>query len=266
MPTHRPAPQPRPDRPGRRGQPSEHDTGTRTDADPLAQTLARVARELQDESSLEDTVHGVVVAAVDTIPGAEFGGITEVRRRGEKVDVRYASDQLVVDVDSAQYELRQGPCLDAAYERRTIRVDDLSAEERWPDFARHARDLGVGSMLCFQLYVERGDLGALNLFSRRPRAFDDESEHVGLLFASHAAVAMAGAKLEDQLREGMSSRDLIGQAKGILMERYKITAEQAFLVLTRVSQQHNIKLRVLAERLAATGDMPQLRDGSRHAS
>ena len=111
-------------------------------------------------------------------------------------------------------------------------------------------------MLSFQLYVERGNLGALNLYSRTAHAFDDESERVGLLFASHAGIALAGAKTEAQLREGMDSRDLIGQAKGILMERYNISAVQAFGLLTRTSADNNIKLRALAEQLADTGMLP----------
>jgi GAF domain-containing protein len=216
----------------------------------LAATLSQVARELQDESGLERTLHAVVASAVDTIPGAEFAGITEVRKRGHELNVRYASDPVVVDVETAQYRLRQGPCLDAAYQRRTVRVDDLAADDRWPEFTRYAGERGIGSMLCLQLYVERGDLGALNLFSTRRHAFTDESEHVGLLFAAHAGVAMAGAKMQEELRTAIGTRDLIGQAKGILMERHKITADQAFLALARASQDANIKLQVLAERLA----------------
>src|SRR5690349_7806982 len=165
-----------------RGWPSVQHRGGGAGGDVLATTLSRIARELQDEAGLERTLHAVVASAVDTIPGAEFAGITEVRKRGQELNVRYASDAMEVDVENAQYRLRQGPCLDAAYQRRTVRVDDLPADDRWPEFTRYAADRGVGSMLCFQLYVERDDLGALNLFSTRPHAFTDESEHVGLLF------------------------------------------------------------------------------------
>ena len=240
-----------------RGRPSAENTGANAGEDVMARALARVARELQDESGLERTLHAVVASAVNTIPGAEFGGITEVRKGGQELDVRYASDQIVVDVDTAQYRLRQGPCLDAAYRHLTVRVDDLAKEDRWPAFAQRALDRGLRSMLSFQLYVERDNLGALNLYSRRAQAFDDESENVGLLFAAHAAVAVAGAKVQDQLRVGLNTRDLIGQAKGILMERYRITADQAFLVLTRASQDTNTKLHTLAEHLTATGELPR---------
>jgi len=114
-------------------------------------------------------------------------------------------------------------------------------------------------MLSFQLYVEGDNLGALNLYSREPNAFDDESEHIGLLFASHAAVAFADAQKLDQLNSAVETRDLIGQAKGILMERYQISAEQAFRVLTRVSQQRNRKLRDLAAELADTRHLAGLK-------
>lgn len=256
MPTPERGEGPRPNEAAERGRPSAQNTGTNAGDDVLARALAQVARELQHEAGLEQTLRAVVASAVETIPGAEFGGITEVRKGGQELDVRYASDPIVVDVDTAQYKLRQGPCLDAAYRHRTIRVGDLAHEERWPAFARHARGRGVCSILSFQLYVERDNLGALNLYSSRPHAFTDESEHVGLLFAAHAAVAVAGAKVEDQLRVGLSTRDLIGQAKGILMERYKITADQAFLLLTRTSQDTNVKLHTLAEHLASTGELP----------
>jgi len=107
-----------------------------------------------------------------------------------------------------------------------------------------------------QLYVEGDNLGALNLYSRTPNAFDDESEQVGLLFASHAAVAFAGVRKEAQLAQAVASRDLIGQAKGILMERYKISPERAFLVLTRVSQKSNRKIHDIANELVRYGTVP----------
>ncbi len=104
-------------------------------------------------------------------------------------------------------------------------------------------------MLSFQLYVEGDNLGALNLYSRQPGSFDDESEHVGLLFASHAAIAASGARKQAGLAHSVATRQVIGQAQGILMEPHKITADQAFTLLVRVSQQRNTKLRELAERL-----------------
>ncbi|MGH3574909.1 MAG: ANTAR domain-containing protein, partial [Pseudonocardiaceae bacterium] len=145
---------------------------------------------------------------------------------------------------------------DAIYVEQTVRVSDTASEDRWPEFAKRAAQLGVGSMLSFQLYVVGDNLGALNLYNREPDAFDDESEHVGLLFASHAAVAMAGAQRNEQLIRAIGTRDLIGQAKGILMERHKLTAEQAFMLLVRASQATHTKLRDIAEQLTTVGQLP----------
>ncbi|HLM22473.1 MAG TPA: GAF and ANTAR domain-containing protein, partial [Propionibacteriaceae bacterium] len=155
-------------------------------------------------------------------------------------------------------ETQQGPCLDSAYVHQTVRVADMASEERWPQFARRASEAGAASMLSLQLYVEGDNLGALNLYSRTPNAFDDESEQVGLLFASHAAVAYAGVRKEAQLAKAVASRDLIGQAKGILMERYKISPERAFLVLTGISQASNRKLHDIAAELVRHGTVPGL--------
>jgi hypothetical protein len=122
-------------------------------------------------------------------------------------------------------------------------------------FARRPLQLGVGSMLSFQLYVQQDDLGAINLYSGKADAFDDESENVGLLLASHAAIAMAGAQKQQDLSRAISMRDVIGQAKGILMERHKITGDEAFHVLIRTSQQVNIKLNEIARYLVETGEL-----------
>jgi GAF domain-containing protein len=159
-------------------------------------------------------------------------------------------------VDSLQERLEQGPCMDAVWNQRIVRVDDVGADDRWPEFAMQAAGLGARSMMCFQLFVEGAQLGALNMYSHTRGAFDDESQDIGLLFASHAAVALAGAEHEANLRTGMNNRDVIGQAKGILMERHHLTADQAFGVLARVSQEMNRKLVDVARELTDTGAVP----------
>ncbi len=136
-----------------------------------------------------------------------------------------------------------------------IRVPGLSLEDRWPDFSRGAVELGARSMLSFQLFVEGDRLGALNLYGKGPNAFNEESEQVGLLVAAHAAVAFADSQKISELGQALVARQLIGQAEGILMERYKFTAEQAFLLLTRASSRSNIKLRDVAEHLASSGEI-----------
>jgi GAF domain-containing protein len=223
---------------------------------PFGEVMSRVARQLQEEHGhVEGTLQAITAAAVATVPNAEACGISYVTGRHE-VEPRAWTSDLPKQVDLLQERLGQGPCLDAVWEQEVVRVDDVGADDRWPAFATEAVVLGAGSMLCFQLFVDRDRLGALNLYSRTPRAFDDACEEVASMFASHAAVALAGAEHEQNLRTAMGNRDVIGQAKGILMERHKLTADQAFGVLTRVSMEMNRKLADVAGELAGTGSVP----------
>ncbi|GAB3348872.1 GAF and ANTAR domain-containing protein [Modestobacter lapidis] len=222
----------------------------------LGDAMSRVARELQEEhGDVEGTLQAITASAVRTVPHAEECGVNYVIGR-TRIEPRAWTSDLPKGVDSLQQELGQGPCIDAVREQQVVRVDDVRTDERWPEFARRAAALGVGSMLCFQLFVDGDRLGALNLYARRARAFDEDTEEIGLVFASHAAVALAGAVHEEHLRTGMGNRDVIGQAKGILMERHRITADQAFAVLARVSQELNRRLVDIAVELADTGSVP----------
>ena len=146
--------------------------------------------------------------------------------------------------------------MSAVYDERTVSVPDLRIEQRWPRFSAKAAEAGAGSMLAFQLFVEGDNLGAMNLVGRSAHAFTEESDYVGSLVASHAAVAFADAQKLHQFKDAVATRDLIGQAKGILMERYGITAGQAFIMLVQVSTKTNAKLLVVAEELATTGSLP----------
>ena len=220
----------------------------------LASILSDLARSLQHENSLQDTLGGIVASAVETVPGAGYAGLTVVHGRRE-LRTEASTDDLIDQVDQAQYDTGEGPCLDATRNGRIVRLDDMTDEQRWPAFTRRALDLGVRSMLSFQLYVTDSKLGALNLYSRQARAFDDESERIGLLFASHAAVAMVGAQREQGLTHAASVRDLIGQAKGILMERHKITDDRAFHLLVGASQRSNVKLVDVARYLVQSGEL-----------
>jgi GAF domain-containing protein len=236
---------------GGRGQPSSADTGT-AEKSLLAEVLSALARDLEEQDDPDTMLCAIVAAAVDLIPGAEEGSISLVAAR-RTITSRAPIGELPVSVDAIQEEVGQGPCLDAAYEQQTVRVNNLATEERWPAFARRASAIGAASMLAVQLYVEGDNLGALNLYARIPDAFTDESEQVGLLFAAHAAIAYVGARNAAQLTRAVSSRDLIGQAKGILMERYKISGDRAFLVLSRASQASNRKLHEVVAELVESG-------------
>lgn len=222
----------------------------------LGDVMSNVARQLQQQhSDVDATLQVITTVAAATVPGVDECGITYVVGR-QQLEARAWTSDLPKAVDALQNRLQEGPCLDAVWENRVVRVDDLATETRWPRFAREATELGVGSMLCCQLFVDGDNLGALNLYGREAGAFDDESQDVGLMFAGHAAVALAGAEHEEHLRGGMAHRDLIGQAKGILMERHKVTADQAFGVLVHTSSLTNRKLRDIADELTTTGQLP----------
>nr|WP_296069250.1 GAF and ANTAR domain-containing protein [uncultured Actinoplanes sp.] len=236
-----------------RGRPSTHDAGKAAE-NSLADTLGELARTLQNEDSVDATLQAIVEAAVGTVPGADYASLSVVERR-RVVHTRAATHDVATLVDKAQYETGEGPCLDSVYDHRTVRLPDMTLEERWPRFTGRAAQLGVYSMLSFQLFVQAENLGALNLFAAQKDAFDDDSEHIGLLFASHAAVAMVGAQRQEDMDKAVAARDVIGQAKGILMERYKITADQAFATLARASQETNLKLVELARQLTVTGEL-----------
>lgn len=230
----------------------------------LGEAMSRVARQLQeDHGDVEATLQAITAAAVGTVPHAEDCSISYVTGR-RRVEPRASTGDLSRDLDELQERVGQGPCLDAVWDEEVVRVDDVAAEERWPEFAQEAARRGVGSMLCFQLFVVGNQMGAMNLYSRRPHAFDRDSEETGRVLASHAAIALAGAEHEHHLRAGIDNRDLIGQAKGILMERFRLTADQAFGVLARVSQEMNRKLVEVARELTDTGAMPERAD-SGHA-
>jgi transcriptional regulator with GAF, ATPase, and Fis domain len=233
--------------------------------DGLSDRLGEVARSLQGEGDLETMLDELVAGAIRLIPGAQEASLSVVTAR-RHVTAEHASSELAQNVDELQAEVEQGPGLDTIHEQLTVKVPDMRSEPRWPDFARRAHELGVGSMLSFQLFVGDDTMGALNLFSREADAFDDESEQIGLVFASHAAVAFANARKVRHLRLAIDSRDLIGQAKGVLMERYSLTADQAFAVLLRLSQTTQRKLGDLARELAGTGQLEGLKNPEQDAA
>ncbi|WP_247827625.1 GAF and ANTAR domain-containing protein [Arthrobacter antioxidans] len=221
----------------------------------LATELAELARGLQQEPDSDAILGGFVHAALELIPGVDEGSVSIVLGR-RAIGCRAPSGDLPVRIDALQMETGEGPCMEAAYEHRTVRVPDMALETRWPLFAQRATEAGAKGMLSIQLWVEGDDLGALNLYSYEANAFTDESENIGLLVASHAAVAFAEAEKSRQLHAAVDSRDAIGQAKGVLMERHKITGEQAFIVLSMASQRTHLKLRDVADYLITSGELP----------
>jgi GAF domain-containing protein len=207
---------------------------------------------------LSDVLYEIVQISRRAIPGAEASSITLIR--DDRGYTAAHDGQIAMDADELQYERGYGPCLDAGRSGEVFRIADMRAEERWPDYARHAADLGVGSSLSVPLPFQGATIGALNNYARHPDAFGEADLAVGQEVAAFVAIAVANAEAATQavndvtnMRRAMESRSVIEQAKGILMERYKVTAEQAFTLLTHASQRTNVKLRDVAEELADTG-------------
>ena len=220
-----------------------------------ADVFAEVARSLLAQEDVQQTLQKIVDLAVETIDGCDDAGITFLK--GRQVSTPACTGDLPVKVDAIQYETGEGPCLDAIREHEIFHTGDLGRERRWPNFSSRAqRETGVTSMVCFRLFVDGDTLGALNLYSKATDAFDEEATKLGSIFAAHAAVALSSALHDEQMEEALQSRDLIGQAKGILMAREGVGPDEAFDMLRRASQRVNLKLRDVARQLAESAQQP----------
>ncbi|MFN2556877.1 MAG: GAF and ANTAR domain-containing protein [Nitriliruptorales bacterium] len=220
-----------------------------------AATFATIARELASRRTLDETLQQTVDLAVKVIEGCDSATISFIHRGG-KISSPAFSSQLAKDGDELQYEVGEGPCLGAIREQETHLVDDLNKEERWPRFRERALELGVASILTFRLFIEQDTMGALNLYSRQAQAFDDDAITIGTIFASHAAIALKAAISEAGHEVAIKSRDVIGQAKGIIMERQGLNADRAFDLLREISQRENRRVRDIADEIARTGEIP----------
>ncbi|MGH9264682.1 MAG: GAF and ANTAR domain-containing protein [Acidimicrobiales bacterium] len=208
-----------------------------------------MARSLLAQEDVQHTLQRIVELAVETIDGCDCAGISFIK--GKELSTSAASSDVPRQVDAIQYEVGEGPCLDAIREHDIFRTGDLGRERRWPQFSSRAQqETGVTSMVSFRLFVEGDTLGALNLYSKAPDAFDDRAVAVGSVFAAHAAIALSTALHDEQMEEALQSRDVIGQAKGILMAREHVSADEAFDMLRRASQRVNVKLRDIARQIA----------------
>jgi GAF domain-containing protein len=143
------------------------------------------------------------------------------------------------------------------HHQETVYSPDLASDERWPVWGpKVAGETGVRSIISYRLFTTNNTLGAMNLYSRSVAAFDSEDSYNGLALAAHVAVALAAARNADNLERAVTTRTVIGQAEGILMERFNISADQAFAVLRRVSQDRNLKLNKVAEEVVTTRKTP----------
>jgi len=216
--------------------------------------FAELARLTLAEHSLDTVMETVARLAKSTVPGASEVSVT-LLEKGRATTVA-ATGTLAVAVDERQYARGSGPCLDSIAAGEPVRIDDMRTETRWPGYARDAARDGVGSSLSIPVPVQREISAALNVYSTSEHAFDDSSLELAETFAAYAGVALANmhlyeaqSKVAEQLQAAMQSRAVIEQAKGILMGQRRCSAQEAFDVLVRLSQDKNRKLRDVAQAL-----------------
>jgi transcriptional regulator with GAF, ATPase, and Fis domain len=187
--------------------------------------------------------------AAAEIPGAQYAGVT-IARNDKTLDTPAATHLYPVLLDKIQQRHAEGPCLTSAWERQTIHIADLRKDSRWPAYRCDAlAETPIRSIMAFQLFIADDSMGALNVYSEQPGAFDEETESIGLIFAAHSSVAWNSARRDEQFRQALASRDIIGQAKGMIMERYAVDAVQAFDMLRKLSQDSNVPVTQIASDL-----------------
>lgn len=222
----------------------------------LVIALRAAARELAEHRSirdLEQTLGQIVASAVHTIPRVDAGSISMYR--DGRIETRHPSSEEIGRLDNTQSELHQGPCItaiDDPPESGIVVAQDLAGAdaERWPRFAPHVIEAGYRALMSTQLSLDQGGgRAALNLYSATPDAFDSHARTLAGLFGIQAALLLYGSQQAALLQRAVDSRDLIGQAKGILMERFKADPETAFQMLVKSSQETNLKLTAVAQWL-----------------
>lgn len=222
----------------------------------LAEAFAEISRVLLAEPDVQRTLEKICALLVTTVGGCDHSVVTVVR--GHRLTSPAASDDVGPAVDAIQLDVDDGPCLEAIRGHQPVLTDDLASEARWPRFSRRAVEAtGVRSMLAFRMFIAEDTLGSLNLYSKQPRAFTDESLAVGTIFAAHASVALLAAQNKEdfaRFREVAKTRELIGQAKGILMGRQGISSQAAMEILARGAERLKIELRDLARRIVEAED------------
>jgi len=213
-------------------------------------TLRRLSEGLT-AGDLDHTLDRITAAAVEVLPGVHYASIT-VRHDDARLETVAPTDDLLLPLDAAQYQLHEGPCYEAATDESYVASPNLAADERFAQYAAVAVRAGIRAQAAVRLFdtPRPSAQAALNLYSRDVGSFTDMGI-LGRLFAHQSAVALEYAREVDNLKEAMQTRQLIGRAVGITMERYGLPEQRAFAFLARVSQTRNVKLRQVAEELVA---------------
>ncbi|MGO4257422.1 GAF and ANTAR domain-containing protein [Marmoricola sp. RAF53] len=216
--------------------------------------FAELALDLHEDESVPaalETLLGFVRTALDV----DYAGVILIRTEG-KIETAAATDPLIAKLDAVQGELGEGPDVTIVSDVLSVMVPDTRAETRWPRWCRIVADSGIRSMLGVRIHTHQAVVGSLNFYSTRPDAFEVEDQEVAHVLARHAAVALRSRLKIENLGKALDSRKLIGIAQGILMERYDLDIDQAFGVLLRYSQQQNVKLRLIAQTIVDTRELP----------
>ena len=219
----------------------------------LAGRMAELARTLASPRPVNSVLSDVCTAALDLIPGVDAAGVLLVGRY-RTFETIPAEHDLAHRLHALQMEHDEGPCVQAALEDVVVRTDDFRHEARWPRYAPACVEIGILSGLSFKLYTAERTAGALNLFSFQPNVWSADAENVGAVLAAHAAAAILASQNNQQLQAALSTRDRIGQAKGIIMERFNIDDVTAFDMLRQLSQESNVKLVDIAAKIIDTRD------------
>jgi len=220
----------------------------------IARALTESAKAISNSHSVEDTLNAIVQEACRSVPGFNHIGVSVIHRDG-KIETMAGTDLLVWELDELQYKLSEGPCVDSMTDDKTmILVEHAQHEQRWPRFMPQAVQQGLRAQLALRLYTDGETLGGLNLYSTEAESVDEDAIEIAELFASHAAIALGHARHEHNLNEALVSRKIIGQAIGIVMERYQISEDRAFHFLVRASSTSNIKLRTVAQEVVDTAN------------
>jgi GAF domain-containing protein len=214
----------------------------------IAQSIAEAARTLNQPRSLDDTLQTIVEVACNSVPGFDQAGIATVEKKGD-VKTRAFTGDLVLDLDKVQYQFREGPCSLVLQGTVDVATSSLRHEQRWTRYVPRAMASGVRSQLAVKLHLDHETLGGINFYSTTSDEVSDEAQTIARLFATHAAIALGHAQERESQNDGMQTRKVIGQAIGILMERYEMNEDRAFAFLVRASSHENIKLRVIAQQL-----------------
>lgn len=218
-------------------------------------TMIDLVSALAESTCMREAVDHVVGFAVRST-GTAFGGITLIQAGGRRFETVGATHPDVERADQLQYELREGPCIDAAVEARSVHSESLADDPRWPRWGPAAVELGFHSIISAEIHGRGQRFGALNLYGSSRTTFSPDDVDVARLFAGHGAIALTNARSEDGLLQALDTRTQIGQAQGILMERFDLDADQAFAVLRRYSQESNRRIGEIVAEIVATRRLP----------